>query len=403
MPTRSFSFSLVVALAAAMMLGPFSLDTYLPAFPAIALDLGVSSQAVAVSVSVYIFALALGQLIGGPLSDRFGRKPVLLAGLVLFTIASTLLAMLHTLPHFLAGRALQAIGAGWVLVSVPAMVRDRVSGQEAAKLFSLLGLILVVAPAIAPSIGSLLLKIGPWMGIFVFMAIYSALLIPVLLRALAEKEPVVELSEAEKNRSGSVSVPLKGFIRPYVAVFRTRPALIYLAWQVGAFSVMMVFITHGSFIYQEHFGQSTDAFALMFGANIVAMFCCNLINRALLAHCFGSLSILQLATGLQGFGLLLLLLATLMDWSVWVFLPAMMITVGAHGALSPNLQACYMEHFPHNGGSAAALLGAFQFGGAGVLSALSGLLPHTLPAVILAMLACGGLAQLCMWWSLVSR
>ncbi|WP_026286916.1 multidrug effflux MFS transporter [Gilvimarinus chinensis] len=387
--TSTITPALILTFAATMMLGPFSLDTYLPAFPAIATDLGVSSQAVAVSVSVYIFALAAGQLIGGPLSDRWGRKRILVSGLVIFAFASMLLATLHTLPHFLAGRALQAVGAGWVLVSVPAMVRDRISGQEAAKLFSLMGLVMVVAPGIAPTIGSLLLKIGPWMGIFVFMAAYAVLLIPVLYAVVFSQMP------------GTVTVahPKGGLLKPYLAVFKTHQAMPYIFWQVGAFSVMMLFITHSSFIYQDHFGQSADAFGLLFAANIVAMFCCNLINRALLARCFSSLHILRMATGLQGIGLVLLLLATLMQWPVWVFLPAMMITIGAHGALSPNIQACYMEHFPKNSGTAAALLGACQFGGAGVLSALSGFLPHSLPAVILAMLGCGLVAQFFMWRS----
>ena len=141
----------------------------------------------------------------------------------------------------------------------------------------------------------------------------------------------------------------------------------------------------------------------MFGANIVAMFCCNLINRTLLARCVSSLRVLQLATGLQGLGLFMLLLAALLQWPVWAFLPAMMLTVGAHGALSPNLHACYMEHFPQNSATAAALLGACQFGGAGVLSALSGLLPHTLPAVILAMVCCGLIAQGFMWRSVLTN
>lgn len=228
-----------------------------------------------------------------------------------------------------------------------------------------------------------------------FMAVYSALLIPVLLSVLAGQP------HTAAGALPAAQAPAKGFVRHYLAVFQVRPALWYLAWQVGAFSVMMVFITHGSFIYQTHFGQSADAFALLFAANIVAMFCCNLLNRWLLGRGLTSRRILQLATGLQGVGLVLLLLAALFDWSVWLFLPAMMMTIGAHGALSPNLQACYMEHFPRNGGSAAALLGACQFGGAGVLSGLSGLLPHTLLVVVLAMLACGALAQCCLWHSLL--
>lgn len=381
--------TLVFALAATIMLGPFSVDTYLPAFPAIAQTLGVDMQSVSLSVSVYIFALAFGQLIGGALSDRFGRKPILFAGLFVFAVASLILSQTQTLSVLLGGRALQAIGAGWALVSVPALVRDRVHGQQAAKLFSLIGLIMVVAPGIAPSIGSALLKLGEWGIIFIFLAVYAIALVPLLLRTVFREKP----------ESSDTSLPRISLIQQYMAVLRTKPALPYIAWQAGSFSVMMLFITYASFIYQIHFDQSEDAFALLFGANIVAMFCLNLTNRALLSR-LTSLQVLQLATALQGVGIVLLILATTMDWGMYGFLAAMMMAIGAMGAITPNIQACFMEYFPTSGGTAAALLGAAQFGIAGTLSALSAFLPHTLLAVILAMAACSAVSVIFMLRSL---
>ena len=133
-------------LALAVALIPFALDAYLPAFPVIARDLGVSSSEVGLTLSVYVFLLALGQLVGGPLSDRFGRRPVLLAGIAIFIAGSLLVTTAESLPFMLAWRAVQAFGGGWVAVSVPAIVRDRTSGAETARLFSLIALIMFLAP-----------------------------------------------------------------------------------------------------------------------------------------------------------------------------------------------------------------------------------------------------------------
>ncbi len=125
MPKSHVPFSLTLALALTLMLGPFSVDTYLPAFPQIAADLGVSLADISLSISVYIFTLSISQLVGGPLSDQFGRRKVLLGGLGLYLLSSLAIRGANTLPFFLAGRIVQAFGAGWVLVSVPALVRDR--------------------------------------------------------------------------------------------------------------------------------------------------------------------------------------------------------------------------------------------------------------------------------------
>ena len=375
---RRIPFSLLLVLGLTMMLGPFSLDTYLPAFPDIAESLAVDQQAVSLTVSVYIAALALGQLLGGALSDQFGRKKILVTGLVTSATASLILAFSESLAVMLVARALQAFGAGWALVSVPALVRDRVDGAAAARLFSVLGLILIIAPAIAPSIGSILLRVGEWPLIFFFLAAYALLLIPLLSATIFR---------AGSTQNTPAGLPTSLF-RRYFFVFAERRALPFLAWQAACFSVMMLFITYSSYIYQIHFDQSAEAFSLLFAANIVAMMAFNISNRLLLNK-LAPLTNLRLATLCHCSGIALLVAVSMQDGPLWAFLPAMMLTVGALGAVTPNIQACFLDYFPTNAGTAAALLGAAQWGIAGLVSAVSALLPHTLPAIVLAMAACG--------------
>ncbi|WP_232471504.1 MFS transporter [Halomonas sp. N3-2A] len=279
-------FIVVLSLALTMMLGPFSMDTYLPAFPVIGESLGVSQQAVSLSVSVYVFAMAFGQLIGGALSDRFGRQRVLMSGLAIFALSSIVIGMADSLNTLLVGRAVQALGAGFTLVSVPALVRDRVAGRDAAKLFSMMGFIMVLAPGIAPSVGSAILALGSWHYIFFALAVYAVLLVPLLVRVLFTGTGKVSRAKS----------PKMSLLARYKLVLSTKPALPFIVWQAASFSTLMMFITYASFIYQGHFGQSPSAFSMLFAANIVAMLIFNILNRVLLSR-LSSLRILQLATG----------------------------------------------------------------------------------------------------------
>lgn len=363
-------------------IGPFSLDAYLPAFPAMAESLGVSLSQVSLSVSVYIFTLSLGQLVGGPLSDQFGRQRVIFAGLGIYVLASLLIWQSERLETLLALRALQAFGAGWALVSVPALVRDRVQGVEAARLFSLIGLIMVVAPGIAPTVGGLLLTVGGWAFIFLCLALYALAVLPVL--ELVIFRPARQRAKAASPSPTGAKVSI---LRRYREVLATRRALPFLFWQAASFSVLMIFVTHASFIYQRHYGASEHSFGFLFGANVIVMLLANLTNRALLER-LGSRRILRRATCIQALGVAALILIALFDGPLYLFLPAMMITVGMIGAIAPNIQASFIEYFSVNSGTAAALLGASQFGIAGIASALSSQLPHALAPIMLAMGLC---------------
>ncbi|ODC05232.1 Bcr/CflA family drug resistance efflux transporter [Terasakiispira papahanaumokuakeensis] len=379
-PSPSYK-ALTFVLALTLAIGPLALDLYLPAFPAIAADLNVGTDDIGLSVSFYVFTMALSQLIGGALSDRLGRKPILTGGLILFALASFALTQVSTLNSLLGFRVLQAFGGGWVLVSIPALVRDRTSGKAAARLFSMVGLIMIIAPAMAPTLGSFLLQLGSWHLLFLFLGVYALLIMPLLFRFVLQGNPH---RPAEGHDRASLW-------QQYRSVLSTRLALPFIGWQSCCFTTMMIFITHSSFIYQQHFDQTEEAFALLFGANIVIMMVCNLTSRWLL-NWVSSRFLLRCATGLQGMGILALSITVWQEGPVMAFLPCMMITIGAMGAITPNLQASYLEFFPKNSGTAAAIMGAVQFSIAGLLSGLSTMLPQTLSAVIAAMSICVAVA-----------
>lgn len=383
---RSRRFRTAVVLALAVAIGPFAVDTYLPAFPVLADDLGVSVHEVSLSIAVYVFVLAFGQLVAGPLSDRLGRQAVMLAGMAVFAGASAVIATVDTLGGLLGWRMVQAFGAGAATVCVPALVRDHLSGKAAARFFSLIGLVMIIAPAIAPTLGTLLLAGFGWPGIFVFICVY-ALVVMVLLRRVVFRhiEPRHGLAGAR------ISV-----WRRYVFVLSTRPALRYIALQSLSFTILMLFVTHASFIYQQRFGASPGLFAMLFAANVLVMMALNLVNRWLL-HRYESVQVLRWGITLQATGILAM--ATLL-WGapgLWTLVPGVMLTVGAVGAISPNTQACYMEYFSQHGGTAAALMGAAQFAIGGAIGGASALMPESVATVIAMQAACSLICLALVW------
>ena len=369
-----------------MALVPLALDAYLPAFPDIATDLGVSTSEVGLTLSIYVMLLAAGQLVGGPLSDRFGRRSIMFSGLAIFITGSILVTTTSSLPLMLSARAVQAFGGGWVAVSVPAIVRDRSSGSDTARLFSLIALIMFMAPAIAPALGSALMGAAGWHGIFWFLAGYGVLVALLLHRFLFRGLPA-----APRNRQ-----PLHTLITNYRHVLGHGTTMLLVLLQALTFSVLVIYITHASFLLQDWLGLGNSGFSAVFALNVVAMAAVSMLNRLLLRH-FQPRHILAVAVRFQLVAVLMLLAVTLLDLSRWLVIPALMLIVGSMGASSPNVQASVMQYFKKLAGTAAALLGAFQFAGAGVVSAASAVLVRGhAERVALSMLACALIASLIM-------
>lgn len=374
MPQIQFAILLGMTVA----LGPLALDAYLPAFPRIAEDLGARNSDIGLTLSAYVASLGLAQLIGGPLSDRYGRQRILFSGLAIFAASALLVSQAQSLSEMLTWRATQGVGGALCAVSVPALVRDQFRGSESARLFGLIGLMMFIAPAAAPSIGTLLLTLSGWPTIFVMLAGYALLLAVLLHFALFRRLPPRETE----------STPVHTLVTNYLLVLRHPVTMRFIALQALAFSAMLVFITHASFIYQEWFGLSSSLFSALFAANIAGMATLNLMNRKLLLH-FESVVLLRVWVFLQGIAIAALVLCTWLETPYWAVAGCIIVATGCMGALVPNNMANALEFFPRLGGTASALLGASQFTVAGIISATSAALAGgTLLPIVLTMAAC---------------
>ena len=371
-------FKLALLLGMTVALGPLALDAYLPAFPEIAASFAIPHSDVGLTLSAYVMTLGLAQLVGGPLSDRYGRKVILFSGLAVFALAGGLVAWADTLGEMIFWRVLQGVGGAFCAVSVPAIVRDEVSGQEAARLFGLIGLIMFIAPAAAPALGSLMLAFGDWHWIFLLLTGYAAVLALVLQWALfprlTPRPPAI--------------TPVKTLVTNYWLVLRHKATMRFVGIQVFCFSAMLLFITHASFIYQEWFGLSNSLFSILFAANIALMAVFNLINRPLLRH-FSSVLLLRNQVILQFLALLALVATVLLGGPFWLVATFIIAAIGCQGGIVPNNMANALEFFPRLGGTAAAMLGASQFTVAGLVSALSAAFwGDALLPIVVSMAAC---------------
>ncbi|KXO11976.1 MULTISPECIES: multidrug effflux MFS transporter [Marinobacter] len=328
-------FQLALLLGMTVALGPLALDAYLPAFPAIAREFAIPHADVGLTLSAYVATLGMAQLVGGPLSDRYGRRNILFIGLAVFALASLMIALADNLSGMIAWRVVQGVGGAFCAVSVPAIVRDQVGGQEAARLFGLIGLIMFIAPAAAPSLGALMLALGDWHWIYVFLAAYAFFLAVVLQLALFPRL---------KPRPRTTT-PVKTLVTNYVLVLKHHTTMRFVGIQVMCFSSMMLFITHSSFIYQEWFGLSNSTFSILFAANIGVMAVLNLINRPLL-RTISSVVLLRVQVIIQFVMLVGLVSVVLLDGPLWAVAGFIIAAVGCQGGIVPNNMANALEFFP---------------------------------------------------------
>lgn len=341
---------IALLVAANTALAPFAIDAYLPAIPALAEAVGASVHLTELSVSVFLFGFALGQLVFGPLSDRIGRRPVLFGGITIFLLASLAITQVESLEALWALRFIQALGGGASVVNSSAIVRDCFSGREAAKVFSTMVMIMLLAPLVAPALGSALLYLADWWLIFAFLAAYAGFVLWLLSRYLPET------GGRNPNAAG-----LRQVLSNYLSVIRHREALGYISAVAMSFAGMFAFITGSPFLYMEYFGLSPAAYPFVFGANIIVMAASNRLNIRLLKRRSPQRNLL-LGLGVQlAMGLLLVLVFALDLDSLILVVPLMTFFVGMQGLISPNAMSSMLDHFPGMSATATALMGSIQF------------------------------------------
>ena len=281
--------SLLFLLAGLTALAPLGTDAYLPAIPSMAISFSTSIHHVELSISLFLAGFAIGQLIGGPLSDHFGRRSTVFAGLSIFALGTLGIILSSSLNGLLLFRIIEAIGGGMAIVNSGAIIRDISSGRDSARNLSHIALIMMMAPLFAPILGMGLLHITGWHGIFIFLLAYT-----VVITFLIYKN-VPETRVKNEHRISA--------LERYLSILKHHHALGYLFALCFAYGGMFAFITGSPSVYMVFFKISPTLYPLFFGANIVTMVLANRLNVRLLRdyspdHLLSLGQAIQLVTGI---------------------------------------------------------------------------------------------------------
>lgn len=351
---------IIVILSALAAIAPFSIDMYLPAFPAMAQDLGTDISHVALSLTSFFIGISVGQLFYGPLLDRVGRKKPLLFGLVLYTLAGIGCAFASNVRWLIALRLLQALGGCGGMVAVRAIVRDIFPLQDIARIISTIMLVMGIAPIIAPTVGGAVVTSLGWRAIFSILAAFGALLIIAVVLALPES----------KQPDPSVSFRPAKIFGEYWSVLKQPQFLAYaLCGGLGA-AGMFAYISGSPFVYIKLFGISEAHYGWLFGLNAFGLIFGSQLNRFVLRR-FSSQQAISVISSLQAsIGVLLIVSSTLGSFQMIATLTLIAGYLFLQGFLYPNTTALALVPFEKNAGAASAMMGFLQMVCSSLASAL---------------------------------
>jgi MFS transporter, DHA1 family, multidrug resistance protein len=377
---------MIVVLGSIIAIAPLTIDMYLPALPSITADLMTDATAVQLTLTGTLIGLALGQVLIGPLSDALGRRRPLIAGLATHVFASLLCVVAPTIAVLGGLRVLQGLGTAAATVVATAVVRDLFSGLAAAKAFSRLMLVMGAAPILAPTLGSQVLRYTHWRGVFAALAVLGVAVALVAILALPETLP------PERRVRGGVAATIRSY--GLIARDRTFVGLILVASLTMA--ALFAYVSGSSFVLQQQYGLSVQQFGLVFGAGAAGLIAATQFNvRLLNRYSPRQVLIGALVVGSAASLILLATAATGLGGLVGILLPLWTVLASAGLAL-PNAPALALTRHGEAAGTAAALLGAFQFGVGAIAAPLVGALGSTslAMAVIIASGIFGALAAL---------
>ena len=370
--------------------GPFAIDSYLPALPTLGASLHASPAAVQMSLTVFFMIIGVCQLFYGPISDVFGRKPPIYAGLAIFAVASVGCALAPTIEVLIGFRALQAFGACAGMVIPRAIVRDLYTGHEAAKLMALLMLVMSVSPILAPLAGSLVISLWSWREVFAALAVVAVACLVMTVVQLPETHPA-------ERRLGKT---LGSAFGSYGALLRD-PVFTGLSVVSGfGLATFFVFIGSAPFVYIEHYGLTPTQFSLGFAVNAASFFAMSQLTASLSAR-FGLAPVIRWSVMAVAAVMVLLAVTTLWVDSLALMMTLLFVGFGFLGLLLPAAGVLSLEDHGAVAGSASALLGAIQMITAAVSMTLVGVYADHTPAPMLIGIAlCAVAALLTVIWTL---
>ncbi len=356
---RKLPRGFIFLLASLTAISPLAIDAYLPAMPAMSDSFDTPIGYIEMTLSIYLAGFSLGQLVGGPMSDRYGRKVVINTGLLFYIFFSYLIIQAGSVEQLWLYRFFQALGGGFAVVNTAAIVRDNFHGKESAKVFSFVSMVMMMAPMLAPTLGTLILHYFTWEYIFGFLGVYAALV-------LGWIQLIPETSPKTKG---------KNVFKDYWEILSTKRALFLAFTSAFGMSGMFVFITKSSFVYMEYFGVEKYLFTLFFGMNVAMVILFSRLNIYLLQR-FDPRQMLRFGVGVQIFSALFLILLSF-EGNVYFIVPFLMLFVGALGFIFANVISLVLELFPHISGTANAVVGVMGFAVSSMMGFAASLLPET--------------------------
>ena len=376
------NFRTILILGALSAFGPLAIDFYLPGFPAMAQAFATDEKHIQLTLAVYFLGLSIGQLVYGPIADRFGRRVPLLVGVGLFTAASFACAFAPSLDWLIGARFVQALGGCAGMVLSRAIVSDKCDAVGSAKVFSQLMLVMGLAPILAPMLGGLLVNVYGWQAIFIVLTGFSA------LAALA-----VALGLPESLPANVPRQPLSGALRQYSRLLKDREYLGHALTGGIAMAGMFAYIAGSPFVFIKLYGVPAEHYGWLFGSNAAGFILVAQINARLLAKRGPAFLLSRMVWVYLAAGLTLLGVSALHTAQLWPLLIPLFICIASLGCIIPNASACAMSGQGARAGSASALLGCLQFSVAAAAAWLVGVL-HEGSAMPMAMVIslCGILA-----------
>ncbi|MGS2722208.1 multidrug effflux MFS transporter [Porticoccus sp. GXU_MW_L64] len=378
----------LIFLAGLVALGPFSVDTYMPAMGEMSIFFGADRVAVNLTISFYLLGVSVGQFLGGPLSDRFGRRPIALAGLTLFTLSSLLIVFAPTIEAVQLLRVTQAIGGGFAGVLSMAVLRDVYSPDEVSKKMANVMLVMLIAPLIAPIIGTLLTHLG-WQFIFVLLTVIGLTIVLVNWKFIPETcPPTTQTSDNPPILANYKTVLLHTTNGRYIAL---RYAL-FAALSGGIF---MCYLTNVATVFISQFGLSKWQFSGIFATNAILIMAGNRLSHRLLNH-HSNQKILSLASSTQVVLIGLGLAANAIYGEQLLFnLLTFSSLMVAFGMIGPVASGYYISLFSEHTGTAASLFSTLHYIVGPVIASLSALLSaQAVWPLLTVMLGCAIVARL---------
>ncbi|MEV8539452.1 multidrug effflux MFS transporter [Streptomyces sp. NPDC051572] len=396
--TRRAGLLMILVLGGLTATPPLSMDMYLPALPAVTRSLHAPASTVQLTLTACLAGMALGQLVVGPMSDKWGRRRPLLTGLAVYVVATALCAVAPNVESLVAFRLLQGLAGAAGIVIARAVVRDLYDGVAMARFFSTLMLVSGVAPIVAPLVGGQILRVTDWRGVFVILTFVGTALAVLVWTRLPET-----LAPADRHAGGTAEA-----LRGMRALLADLPFTGYMLTGGFSFAALFAYISASPFVVQEIYGATPQTFSLLFGINSVGLVAVGQINGKLLVGRVSMDKVLGAGLAvvlLAATALLLMATGAFGEVGLVPVAAGLFVLMSAMGVTLPNAQTLALMRTRHSAGSASALLGTSSFLIGAIASPLVGIagehtaVPMAVVQLVAALVAVACFVGMCRPWN----